>query len=178
MDSLHVESDLLMRDRAEFAEVVLLGTKVGDQLDMTESKFTGHLNMERLQIGTDLFMRDMKVALGSKVNVGYAQIKGNMLIWHSNLPSLDLTGTKIGGELILGTPTFASVKWQRDALLTLHNTEVATFVDREHAWPDNLKLVGFTYARLPRGIAIRDVSLFNQEWLQSRRNIRHKHMSN
>lgn len=166
MNALEVEGSLLMRGPgAEFAEVDLRGAKVGGLLDMTDSKFSGTLAMKRLQVGIDLLMYRVEGAPGSEVYVGYAEIKGNMDIRGSNLPSLDLTGTKIRGEFVLGMPADdPSVKWHQDAVLVLHNTEVGRFIDRRDAWPDKLDLVGFTYDSFGSEIASREVSWFTN-WL-------------
>ena len=58
MDSVQVVSGLFMRDKAEFAGVVLIGAHVGGQLDLSGSKVSGKLDMSGLQVGAGLFMSD------------------------------------------------------------------------------------------------------------------------
>ncbi|NIN01207.1 MAG: hypothetical protein GTO24_24875, partial [candidate division Zixibacteria bacterium] len=48
---------LLMHGGAEFAEVELVGAKIGGQVAMDGSKFTGKLNMNDMETEGSLFMR-------------------------------------------------------------------------------------------------------------------------
>jgi len=170
MNGLEVKQHLLMNNEAQFAEVELTAAKVGGQLAMAGSRFTGPLNMNGLKVGgqlvmdgstftgslimehihiaLDLFMRNIVgPGEGQKVNLIFAEILGNLDISGSQLPSLDLTGTKIQGEFRL----FQSnqlVKWQPGAKLTLRNTDVGALQDHCDSWPETLDLKDFTYARL------------------------------
>ncbi len=168
MNYLQVDGSLFMHGRAKFAGVVLRSAKIGGQLDMGGSQFTGVLNMEGVQIGQYLLMRDVEVTSGSEVNLPFAEIQVNLDISKSKLPSLDLTGTKIHGVFRLGSPLLESVRWQQGSILTLSNTTVETFQDRQDSWPDELDLVGFTYARLPRDVASRGISWL-KAWLQKQK---------
>jgi uncharacterized protein YjbI with pentapeptide repeats len=165
MAGLQVGVGLFMRDQAEFAEVRLLGAKIGGQLDMTGSKFTGELVMDGLQVEGSLLMRGSEVRTSIPWLLIFAEIASNLDLSGSTLSSVDLTGTRVRGEFRLG-----SGKWQKDAKLTLRNTEVGALQDLPEAWPANLELGSFTYTRLggfsrdSADILNRDVSWF-KDWL-------------
>ncbi|MCK4604071.1 MAG: hypothetical protein KAU41_05150 [Deltaproteobacteria bacterium] len=76
MDCLEVESDLFMRDKAQFAGVVLRGAKIEGQLDMSSSTFNGTLDMDKLEVGSSLFMRDK--AQFADVVLRSAKIEGQL----------------------------------------------------------------------------------------------------
>jgi len=152
MNNLHVGQSLLMRDKADFAEVGLTGAKIEGQLAMTSSKFTGKLNMDSLRVGQHLFMREKAefAWLGKEYPICLisGEIGGDMDISDSQFPSLDLTGTKIHGELRLGSGTQKPVRWHQEATLILRNTDVGALQDTEDAWPGKITLDDFSYSRL------------------------------
>ena len=85
------------------------------------------------------------------IDLSYATIDGTLDLGQASLPSLDLTGTRIGRDLLLGNAT-----WQPKAELQLYNTEVVGIQDlleirkedlRQKS-PAFLQLEGFTYSRL------------------------------
>jgi len=174
MNSLAVEQSLFMRGGAQFAGVNLTGARVGGQLDMTGSTFTGSLSLEHIHIALDLFMREIVGPVEEQmVNLIFAKILGNLAISGSQIPSLDLTGTKISGELCLGPfSPYQPIKWWSGAKLTLRNTDVGALQDHHDSWPEILDLNGFTYARLggwdPKGenpVTNRETSWFCR-WLE------------
>jgi hypothetical protein len=170
MNGLQVTGDLFMNEKARFAEVDLTGAKVGGQLGMDGPTFTGELKMESLQVTEHLFMRNAEIEKESTVRLIFAKIGGNLNISGSKIPSLDLTGTLIHGELRLGSEIHPSVRWWGGAKLTLRNTEVGALQDSEGegAWPSDLELDGFTYGRLggfaagSTDMAARDISWFKK----------------
>ena len=171
MDSLEVGRDLFMRGGAEFAEVDLRGAKIGDQLSMIGSKFTGKLNMNSLEVGSSLFMRG-GAEFAEAPNLIFSKVGGNLDISGSTFPTLDLTGTRVHGELRLGSDEHPPTQWQKGAKLILRNAEVGALQDLPEAWPDHLELDGFTYGRLgglgaaaESDMANRDVSCL-KEWLR------------
>ena len=78
MSSVQVGGGLFMRDKDEFADVVLRATHVGGQLSLNGSKVTGKLKMSGLQVVSGLFMRDK-----------------------AEFADVDLTGVHVSGQLVL-----------------------------------------------------------------------------
>jgi len=58
---------------------------------------------------------------------------------------IDLSGSRVHGDFILGPPP---ITWEGEARLILLNTQVRVLQDSPDAWPDFLELDGFTYDRL------------------------------
>lgn len=164
MDSLHVDESLFMRDGAEFAEVRLVGAQIGGELDMKQSKFTGKLDMKLVKVQDDIDLQHAKVMSSSPTVLAFAEVGGNLDLSGSTLDSLDLTGSRIGGELRLASKRYGTTNWQTDSKLTLRNTEVGTLEDAPDAWPTDLELEHFTYAGLGRHMATRDI-FWLKEWL-------------
>ncbi len=146
MASMEVGGALLMHGGAEFGEVLLRGAKIGDQLSMLGSKFTGRLTMDSMEVGGDLFMRRGDFA--KPVSLIFTKIGSSLDLSGAKFAALDLTGTRIGGELRLGPAQHAATEWRDGAQLTLRNTVVDAWQDQEDAWPESLELEGFTYKRL------------------------------
>jgi hypothetical protein len=116
-------------------------------------------------------MRTAQVLNGSEINLIFAEIVGNLDISGSEVPSLDLTGTRIQGEFRLGSEMHSPVRWHDAAKLILRNTKIAALQDLPGAWPGEMVLDGFTYDRLgglgtgrTNEMAGRDASWFI-EWL-------------
>jgi len=132
---------------AEFEEVDLRAAKIGGAIVMTGSKFNGRLIMETIDVKKHLFMKGVTTSF--PVNLGFAVIGGNLLLWGSNLNSLNLTGTHIGQELSLYLENKPLLEWAPESKLTLRNTVVGALVAHPpDAWPKDLELDGFTYAQL------------------------------
>jgi hypothetical protein len=138
-----------------YGKVVLRGATIEGPLNMTGSTFTGTLDMEGLQVGRSLLLKDVTVTTPDQVNLNLAKVGLVLDISGSALPSLNLTGTQILGELWLGSSDRNPVKWRDGAALTLHRTEVGAVhvQDLETAWPDSLELNGFTYAQFSESTA-------------------------
>lgn len=142
MEGLHVGT--FTGQRAKYSNVILRGATIEGPLNMTASTFTGTLDMEGLQIGRTLFLQNVKVTTVDKVNLTLAKIGLIVDISDSELPTLDLSGTQVLGELRLGSD-HNPVKWRDGAKLILRNAEVGAVQDWEKAWPDSLELNGFAY---------------------------------
>lgn len=145
MNNMDVTLSLFMDDKAKFVTVGLDYTRVGEQLVLTGSTFEESLSMERINVGQDLLLRNIVGPReGQPVIMGYAEILGNLDISGSQLPSLNLIGTKIQGEFRLDP----SPMWRTGSILTLRNTIVGALQDEQGAWPETLDLNGFAYAQL------------------------------
>lgn len=121
MQRLQADSSLFMGGDAKFGEVFLRFAKVGDQLSMVGAKFGGTLDMESIEVGGYLLMRDGNFA--EQVSLIFATIKSSLNLSGAKLAGLDLTGTRIAGELWLGSGDHGA-KWRDSSKLTLRNTVV------------------------------------------------------
>lgn len=164
MDSIEVQESVFMRDGAEFRDVRLTGAKIGGDLDMDESTFKGKLHMKLVKVQDDIDLHGAEVMSSSPTSLAFAQIGGNLDLSGSTLPSLDLTGGRISGELRLASRRYGATHWQKDSKLILRNTEVGTLQDAREAWPSGLELEGFTYDGLGGDMATRDILWFGG-WL-------------
>jgi hypothetical protein len=170
MNSLQVGSSLFMSDGAEFAEVDLGSARIGGTLEMNKSKFSGKLDMNSLQVKSHLFMRNS--SFKKPVKLIFANIDGGLYLNTSSLSSIDLTGAKIKEEICLGSQKAPPSIWEREAKLTLRNTQVGALQDLEDSWPDKLELTGLTYSSLGgfgagegQSMADRDISWL-KGWLK------------
>jgi uncharacterized protein YjbI with pentapeptide repeats len=104
-DSLHSESDLLLRNGAVFkSDVSLNGAKIGGLVDMTGASFDGTLNTDSLQVGGSLFMRsegENKASFKDVVLRG-AKITGQIVMNGASFDGmLDADGLQVGGSLLM-----------------------------------------------------------------------------
>ena len=155
MGSSSVGGSLHMRS-TKFGEVDLRGAKIGDQITMDKSTFKGKLVMPSISVGSSLFLR--QVEFDSPANLMFLSVGSNLDARGATLRSLDLTGSRIKGELRLGSSD-ANIEWksQKDEnenyqapKLTLRNASVGALQDTKDTWPDHLEreFEGFTYDRL------------------------------
>jgi hypothetical protein len=129
---------------------------VGGELVLANSKLLRCLIMENVKVGNSLSLRGLQVAIGIRpIQIIYAEIASSLFLDDGTLGSLDLSGTKIRGALILGWKDHPSLKWHSNSKLTLRNAEVGAIQDvvnvgpnKADVWPDKLELIGFTYAHL------------------------------
>jgi len=149
MNNLHVGQGLFMRQGATFAAVDLTGAHIEGQLDLTAATVAGTLTMNNLHVGQGLFMRNGVFAAGKPemtIELYFATIDGILELSGASLPSLNLAGTRIGGDLRFAIQSPAT--WERNAQLHLYNTEVVGMQDVPQSSPTILRLEGFTYGRL------------------------------
>jgi uncharacterized protein YjbI with pentapeptide repeats len=152
MDALRVGQHLLMRDRAIFGDVELTNAQVAGQLSMSGAVVTGQLDMGGLEIEQILFMR--KARFEKQVDLVYAHIGSHLQLSGADFSGagfteLDLSATRIEGELDLGSGAAPAPRWREGARLTLRDTHAGTLRDRPDAWEGlELQLDGFTYGRL------------------------------
>jgi hypothetical protein len=100
MDSLEAGGSLFMRDKAQFADVVLRGAKIEGQLDMSSSTFNSTLIMNSLEAGGSLFMRDK--AQFADVVLKNAKIEGQLSMIGSTFnDTLNMNGLEVGSHLFM-----------------------------------------------------------------------------
>ncbi len=83
--------------KAEFANVVLRGAKIGGQLNMIGSKFCGKLEMDSLQVDGSLFMSEYIV-----------ESEEGIIIWRdgAEFAEVDLRGAKVGDSISMAASIF------------------------------------------------------------------------
>ena len=150
IDKLQVHSSFFMSRGAEFGKVTLISVKIGGQLDISDSIFKSNLNAAEVHVNGSTVIRNS--IFDKPIKFYFLKIGGHLHITETpkekKLPSIDLTGTEINGELHLGSNDYQSPEWKEDAKLSLRNTRVGTVQDLENSWPDKLELRGFTYSNL------------------------------
>lgn len=149
MEGLQVDRDLLMKDRAEFGDIVLVGAHVGGQLSLSGSKVTGTLTMDDLQVGSTIFM-GRGTEFDGPINLLFGKVGGNLELAGGLFKgTVDLTGTQIGGELRLGSSRNGPARWSPKRALILRDVKADAIQDlSDYSWPDTLDLNGFTYRSL------------------------------
>ena len=167
MDNIKVGSNLFMRSNrkysAYFKDVILRNASISGHVSMNGAIFSKLVNMDSMKIGDSLLIR--KGAFFRKhLKLTYV-IVNNIQLQGSIFHSINLHGTQIKGDFILGPP---AVKWipkaEQDIVhLDLTDAHVGVIRDTEDAWPEKLKLDGFTYGRWD-GVADRKVEWFKKEW--------------
>jgi hypothetical protein len=82
----------------------------------------------------------------------FSRVAGSLDLSGAEFLKLDLSATQIEGEMHLGSGDRPPPRWRPGARLVLRNTHVGALQDRsddkKDAWPDDVELSGFTYARL------------------------------
>ena len=113
--------------------------------------------MPSISVGSSLFLRQVK--FDSPANLMFLSIGSNLDARGATLRGLDLTGSRIKGELRLGSANRTDIEWEsykdenknsHAPKLTLRNASVGALQDTKNTWPDHLEreFEGFTYDRL------------------------------
>jgi hypothetical protein len=76
------------------------------------------------------------------VKLTAAKIGGDLYLVGASCRSLDLSGSRVEGELRL-----LSLNWLGDSSIVLRNVHAAGLYDNDSAWPRHVELEGFTYDR-------------------------------
>jgi hypothetical protein len=160
---------LFMNHGAEFAEVDLGSAEIDGGVDMSESKFFGNLNMNGMKVGEYISMGG-GAEFTDRVSMILSRIGRDLSISGGVFHSLDLAGTHITGEFVLGS----EIRWgMKDSKLTLRNTEVGTLQDLKDSWPPSLESDGFKYNGLGGSLgdetcnmAHRGIDWLKREWLE------------
>ncbi len=142
--SITIANEAALGLGSEFAHVNLHLAKIGQHLSLASATVFGRLNLTGVTVGQDISFR--RARFSEKVDLVFAAIDGNVQLCGGRFDGLDLTGTRIGGELRL-TNCRDRIEWSPDAHLILRNTSADAIHDTPGAWPDNLELDGFVYHR-------------------------------
>ena len=149
MDNLQVRKSLYLRGKSEFNKVILRAAKVAGQIDMSESIFSEKLNLESISVGQSILCKLSMFGNKSSFDIFFAKVGGSITLFGAkNLPTIDLAGVQINGELSLPYSDTDSETWQDGVELKLTNASVGALNAYEKSWPKKVELTGFTYARL------------------------------
>ena len=147
MDDLDVAHDLIIYDKAEFGQVELVNAHVGGQINFRGSKVTGTLDMVAVQIGTDVLMWGGE--FDGPLNFYFGKVGESLELAGGLFKGVvDLTGTEIGGDILLGSSKHGPARWPAGSMLILRNAKADAIQDLSNSWPDKLDLNGFTYRSL------------------------------
>jgi hypothetical protein len=162
---------------------------VGKKFDLTGAKINGYLNMKCAGVVGRLFADLIEVnglalldhaRFDDKVLLRYAKIAADLDFNHSKLASIDLSGTRVHGQLVFDNEAANKPKCDFEprtqwtggtgadpASLVVRNTSADSWRGRKDGWPA-LNLDGFTYTRFhvdglgPDG----DLGKWGAEWLR------------
>jgi len=183
MYELKVDRDLKLEDTHVVKADIRNGT-IGGSLRLNGSSFDDSLIVAQETIGGNLEVYNDVLPSGSTTLFENMAVAGNVEISGGELGSVDLTGTKSSGDLLLGS--YADITWNPGAKLTLRNATVRAVEDRTAKcptpkpsctpWPDRISLSGFTYQtfgsrdlvvrkHLAADIALRKSDQWEQIWL-------------
>ena len=163
MHSSSISGSMSLRN-TELDEIQMINVAVDEDLSLNGSKFAKVFYMDSSSIGTDLSLQNAVFATGAYFI--YTKVGSSLDASGSVLRNVDLTGTRIEGELRLGSGTW-TVKWEPDKqarnvksgpTILLRNATVRVLQDTRGSWPKSVELEGFTYQYLGgRGVNVADL---------------------
>ncbi|MDO8550028.1 MAG: hypothetical protein Q7S39_07765, partial [Ignavibacteria bacterium] len=119
-----VGSGLVMRDKSEFKEVILIGAKIQGYVDLSGTKVTGSINMDSVSVGSSMFIRDN--AEFNSVSLRNARINDQ----------IDMGGVNVSNTLDMGKIIIGSSLFLRGATIneiTLLSAEISSQLDMSNA---------------------------------------------
>jgi hypothetical protein len=147
-DSLKLGGALFLRNGAVVTggEANLVRANIAGNLDMANARFEAGIIADSLKLGGNLFLFDSTFAQPPRFIA--AEIGRGIDLTGATLPGLNLSGSVVNGDLRLSRGDGNLPTWTAGGALVLRNTHVLSIEDAAGAWPDQLDLKGFTYARL------------------------------
>ena len=180
IDATEIGSSLFFK-RSVFNSIGVINGKVGGQVEFIDSEFSGALNVDGLDVTGNLYM-----GLGSDFQqsalIQFVNVGGNVDLSGGAFTDLNLSGSRVKGELRLGSSTLPRPTWQASSKLNLSNLVTYSVQDSSDgkAWPGYLALDGFKYSHLgasdggalvKKGVASRNLNWFI-DWLSKDPNYR------
>ena len=144
MDGSSIGGLLLMRDGGIFQNVKLRAVSVHSNIEMQGSLFSKTLDMNSIRVNGNVIMRDSMQAM-KLIDMRFSQIASNLDLRNSQFDEIDLSGTKIGGQLRLADAELPDIIWSRNSTFKLRDLSVGSIQDFAGAWPNSLDLQGFLY---------------------------------
>jgi hypothetical protein len=156
INRFEVGQSLHLSDNAKFKDVDIIGGNVYGQINLDGATVDGMLNIRNVVVNANVLMSNL--TCNKITNMLFVHIMSNLDLSGSEFADLDISGSKIMGELCLGSENKSMTKWGKGAAFNLRNVFVDTIQDRRDinvsqkvwndAWPTILQLDGFTYDRL------------------------------
>ena len=132
-DRLNVTGSMHLREQARFAEVRLVGTRVGGDLVLVESVFGGTLEASGIGIGGNLLMRG---GTFGNVKLAFADVGGSLELDDTDIEGVvNLSGMLVERELRLVSPGSEAPRWGPGARLIPRNVYTGALNDTEDSWP-------------------------------------------
>lgn len=127
-------------------------------IDLSSARVAGSLALQGSTVRGQVFADTLRVEGTAYLGDG-AEFRGGVTIHGSKIGALnalaakfddylDLTGTAIAGEFLLGAPEREPTQWGSGSILVLRNAFADAIQDSAAAWPGRLDLTGFTYRNL------------------------------
>jgi hypothetical protein len=141
-----------MRDGGSFRRVDLPAADIAGDLLADGSTFAGPVDLTGVKVGRNLSLGH-RARFEQPVVAAFARIGTNLDLTDGSYVALDLTGATIGAEIRLASrdrptdPVLLS-SWAPPSRLSLRNVTATALQDLPEAWPAEVDLDGFTYARL------------------------------
>lgn len=146
--------------------LLLNNASIGGRLEIAHAHINGPMSLDAIRVDEDIWLRDCSLVAGP-IQMPFARIGQNFDLSTTVLWSIDATGSKIAGELRLGTTGSArltSPVWNDKAKITLRNVSVSAWVDAADSesprndkclpieadadpWPPTIDVIGFSYDR-------------------------------
>lgn len=142
--SITIANEAQLGKGASFANVNLRLAKIGQHLTFSKATISDRLNLTGVIVGQNISFNQARMS--EKIDLVFAEIEGNLQLCGGTFDVVDLTGTRIGGELRL-THDQGKLTWSPTAHLILRNTRVDAIHDTPDAWPEMIELDGFVYNR-------------------------------
>ncbi len=142
--SITIANEAQLGRGASFANVNLRLARIGQHLSFAKATVSDRLNLTGVIVGQDISFS--RAEMSEKVDLVFAEIEGNLQLCGGSFGVVDLTGTRIGGELRL-THEQGKLSWTPTAQLILRNTRADAIHDTPDAWPEKIELDGFVYGR-------------------------------
>lgn len=150
MFRMQVGRAFFMENAMVNGELDLLDAKLGGVVYLTNSKFGSAVSFEGIQVSG--FFSARGASFASSVTFIGAQLNDDIDLTNTVLTDLDLTGTRIAGQLGMGSKRHGATKWNKGGQIVLRNTRVNTIQDKlesdKDSWPNKIQFDGFIYDRL------------------------------
>jgi len=167
MNNLQVGNNCSLKDNCRFGgTVTMTSAHIMGTLDIDGLSFEENVNLQNLHTWGNLIMRGS--TFKGHVDLVSIIVDNSLDISSSRFESLDLTGAKINGRLVLASGKTSPVSWGDESKIILRNARAGVVEDREDAWPEEIQLTSFTYTKLGSSEAIKTNSIAERKisWIE------------
>lgn len=153
-------------------DISMVGCYIGGAIEFNNTIFLHQLEIDSTEIKSDFSIIYSNLSQQT-TRIIYSHIGKSLKISSSSFKSLDISGTKINGDLDLGRSNRGATDippiWQESSVMICRNTEVGYIQDLHDAWPNKIDLQGFTYKNFG-GFRTEDADKFvdrNITWMKN-----------